>query len=72
MTSAATEMPEAARPAPAWSPRPPAPATAAMRHDYHAGYSDGFYGYHFGAGHAEASNSSPYRAGFDHGRADAK
>lgn len=53
-----------------WNPRPPM-ASAIARHDYHAGYSDGFYGYHFGAGHAEATDNGPYRLGYTHGRSDA-
>lgn len=53
-----------------WAPRPPSKLPAIDRRDYHAGYSDGFYGYHFGAGHAEANESEPYRHGYADGRSD--
>lgn len=54
---------------PKWAPRPDGRYNSAMRHDYHAGYSDGFYVYRFGASHAEPN--AAYRSGYAHGRVDA-
>lgn len=53
-----------------WNPIPPVGLSAVERHDYAAGYSDGFYRYPAGAGHAQP-NCTGYRAGFQRGTDDA-
>jgi hypothetical protein len=49
-----------------WNPQPP--EGALHRTAYLAGYSDGFHGYHFGAGY----DAPPpiYRTAYDQGRQD--
>lgn len=52
----------------AWAPRPNPRYGSIERHDYHAGYSDAYYAYHFGAGHA--GPSAAYRSGWTDGKSD--
>lgn len=55
---------------PTWAPRPDGYVTTQARSDYHAGYSDGWYGAEFGAGHDAPNSSSAYREGFRDGSDD--
>jgi hypothetical protein len=52
-----------------WNPRPPPELTAPQRVDYHAGYSDAFHRYSFGAACAERP-SLTYVDGFRDGETD--
>ena len=52
----------------AWNPQP-ADRSTERRKPYHAGYSDGFYGYHFGAGDTEPGKD--YSQGYHDGWRDA-
>jgi hypothetical protein len=51
----------------AWNPRP-GEIDASRRKSYHAGYSDGFYAYRFGAGQEDPD--SDYQRGYDDGKSD--
>lgn len=53
-----------------WNCRPPDGLSFPLRTAYLAGYSDGFHGARYGAGHEDPP--STYRLGFDEGRVDAK
>jgi hypothetical protein len=52
-----------------WKCQPPEGYSCLNRTGYLAGYSDGFHGYHFGAGYDEPPPG--YRVGFNQGRGDA-
>ncbi len=59
-----TSPPAEAEPTAAWDSTPPPGYTDAQRKDYHAGYSDGWYGYKYGAACAETP-SAAYKVGYD-------
>lgn len=53
-----------------WKPRPDHELSPQQRSDYFAGYSDGYHGYQFGAGHQEPKSSPSYQNGWEAGRKD--
>ncbi len=55
---------------PNWGPRPSKEFSELSKHDYLAGYSDGFYRYPAGAGHSAPNSCEAYRLGFQHGTDD--
>jgi hypothetical protein len=64
-------MTEQKRTSGSWNPRPFEGWGDTLRSDYYAGYSDGYHGAHFGAGHDGSRSQDSYRQGFNDGRGDA-
>lgn len=54
-----------------WKPQPDPELSPQQRSNFFAGYSDGYHGYQFGAGHQDPKSSPSYENGWETGRKDA-